>query len=61
MATKEKEQKKGGKKEQGGKGGQGAPREHAGAGLPVPPPRLKRYFEQTVRPRLKEQFGLANP
>jgi large subunit ribosomal protein L5 len=62
MATKEKEQKKGGKKEQGGKGGgQAAPRDHAGVGLPVPPPRLKAYYEQTVRPRLREQFGLANP
>ena len=60
MATKEKE-KKGGKKEQGGKGGQSAPREHAGAGLPVPPPRLKLHYEQTIRPRLREQFGLSNP
>jgi len=33
---------------------------HAGAGLPVPPPRLKGYYETTVRPRLQEQFGLVN-
>jgi large subunit ribosomal protein L5 len=33
---------------------------HAGAGLPVPPPRLKGYYQNTVRSRLKEQFGLAN-
>jgi large subunit ribosomal protein L5 len=34
---------------------------HAGSGKPVPPPRLKAYYEQTVRPRLTEQFGLKNP
>jgi len=33
---------------------------HAGAGLPVPPPRLKGYYEKTVRARLQEQFGLGN-
>jgi large subunit ribosomal protein L5 len=33
---------------------------HAGAELPVPPPRLKGYYENTVRSRLKEQFSLAN-
>jgi large subunit ribosomal protein L5 len=33
---------------------------HAGAELPAPPPRLKAYYETTVRPRLREQFGLAN-
>jgi large subunit ribosomal protein L5 len=33
---------------------------HAGAGLPVPPPRLKGYYENTVRARLQEQFGLEN-
>jgi large subunit ribosomal protein L5 len=34
---------------------------HAGSGKPVPPPRLKLYYEQTVRPKLTEQFGLKNP
>jgi large subunit ribosomal protein L5 len=34
---------------------------HAGSGKPVPPPRLKAYYEQTVRPKLTEQFGLKNP
>ncbi len=34
---------------------------HAGAGLPVPPPRLKKYYEATVRGRLTEQFGYKNP
>ena len=33
---------------------------HAGAELPVPPPRLKAYYANTVRARLKDQFGLAN-
>lgn len=35
--------------------------EHAGAGLPIPTPRLKTYYEQTVRSRLMEQFGYKNP
>jgi large subunit ribosomal protein L5 len=34
---------------------------HAGVGKPVPPPRLKVYYEQTVRGKLAEQFGLKNP
>jgi large subunit ribosomal protein L5 len=34
---------------------------HAGAGKPVPAPRLKDYYEKTVRGRLSEQFGLTNP
>jgi large subunit ribosomal protein L5 len=34
---------------------------HAGADKPVPPPRLKDYYEKTVRSRLGEQFGLSNP
>ena len=33
---------------------------HAGADLPVPAPRLKGYYDNTVRARLKEQFGLGN-
>jgi len=37
-----------------------APKSHAGAGLPVPAPRLKAFYETTVRPRLAEQFGLSN-
>lgn len=36
-------------------------REHAGAGLPVAAPRLKTYYEQTVRPNLAKQFGFTNP
>ncbi len=34
--------------------------EHAGAGLPVPPPRLKKQYEATIRDRLKTQFGFKN-
>ncbi|MDQ3673031.1 MAG: 50S ribosomal protein L5 [Gemmatimonadota bacterium] len=34
--------------------------EHTGKDLPVPPPRLRTYFEKTVRERLKSQFGFTN-
>jgi large subunit ribosomal protein L5 len=51
QGKKEKKEKKGAEFKQ-------AP--HAGAGLPVPPARLKAYYENTVRARLKEQFGLEN-
>ena len=34
---------------------------HAGAGLPVPPPRLRAFYQDTVRKRLSEQFGFTNP
>jgi large subunit ribosomal protein L5 len=51
----------------GGKGGKGrkdtAPQaqvEHAGKDLPVPPPRLRIFYESTVRDRLKNQFGFTN-
>jgi large subunit ribosomal protein L5 len=37
------------------------PKEHAGAGLPAVAPRLKIYYEQTVRGRLQQQFDLKNP
>jgi len=35
--------------------------DHAGAGLPIPVPRLKMYYRETVRARLMEQLGLKNP
>jgi large subunit ribosomal protein L5 len=61
---KKEEKKKGG----GGKGGGGKKdRErksrgpHAGAALPVPPPRLRAFYNDSVRPKLKEQFGFKNP
>jgi large subunit ribosomal protein L5 len=34
---------------------------HAGADKPVPAPRLKEYYDKTVRGRLSEQFSLTNP
>jgi large subunit ribosomal protein L5 len=34
---------------------------HAGAGKPVPVPRLREFYAKTVRGRLMEQFGLKNP
>jgi large subunit ribosomal protein L5 len=57
MATKEK--KAGGK----GKGDKGAKQRgpHAGAALPVPPPRLKAQYQSVVRKRLMDQFGFKNP
>ena len=67
MATKTKEPKggpaAGGKKEKGGQKAAAAAARgpHAGAGLPVPAPRLKAYYQETVRPRLMQLFGLKNP
>ena len=55
----------GGKK--AGKGGEGGGAsaikrgDHAGAALPVPPPRLKGYYNEQVRQRLMQQFELGNP
>jgi large subunit ribosomal protein L5 len=60
MATKEKEKKSGGKG--GKKGGEGKARgPHAGAGLPIPSPRLKDFYQATVRSKLMQQFGFTNP
>jgi len=62
MATKEKQAKGG--KAKGGKSGKGegkARGAHAGAGLPVPPPRLRAHYQDTVRPKLMAQFGFKNP
>ena len=58
----------GGGKAAGGKAGSkgrkdAAPQaqpEHAGKDLPVPPPRLRIFYESTVRDRLKNQFGYTN-
>jgi len=57
MATKEKKGSKGGKK---GGGEAKARGPHAGAALPVPPPRLKDFYNGTVRPKLSQQFGFKN-
>ncbi len=42
------------------KGGEIKQGPHAGVDLPIPSPRLKDYYNKTVRARLMEQFGLAN-
>jgi large subunit ribosomal protein L5 len=34
---------------------------HAGAKLPVPPPRLKEFYQVKVRPKLTQQLALTNP
>lgn len=34
---------------------------HAGAHIPTPPPRLRGYYQEQVRPKLMQQFGLTNP
>jgi large subunit ribosomal protein L5 len=34
---------------------------HAGAGRPVPPPRLRHFYAEKVKPKLMEQFALTNP
>jgi large subunit ribosomal protein L5 len=34
---------------------------HAGAGRPVPPPRLRDTYQRTVKPKLMAQFGFSNP
>jgi large subunit ribosomal protein L5 len=61
-----KEEKKKGGAGGGGKG-KGDKREkasrgpHPGANLPIPAPRLRGFYQETVRPKLKEQFGFTNP
>ena len=58
MATKEK--KEGKKKGGAGQAQGGTGKAHAGAGTPAPAPRLKGYYERTVRDKLKQQFSLTN-
>ena len=76
MADKDKEQEKKPKsspkapkekKEKGAGGGGGAaaarggkPVEPRAPAEPAPPPRLREYYEQRVRPKLQQQFGLTN-
>jgi len=52
------EKKKGG---QGEKRSSMLPKDHKGAALPAPTPRLYTYYLKTVRPNLAKQFGLGNP
>jgi large subunit ribosomal protein L5 len=54
------QQQKSGKSKGDKKGAEIKQGPHAGADLPIPAPRLKGYYEKTVRPRLQEQFGLGN-
>ena len=64
MATNEKQgggKPKSGKSKGGKKGEAKARGPHAGAGLPVPPPRLKAFYHGTVRGKLSQQFGFTNP
>jgi large subunit ribosomal protein L5 len=61
-----KEEKKKGGAGGGGKG-KGDKREkasrgpHPGANLPIPAPRLRGFYQETVRPKLQQQFGFTNP
>jgi len=54
---------KGGAKKAEGRGGarERVRVEHTGKDRPVPAPRLKAYYTETIRPRLAKQFGLENP
>ena len=47
----------------GGKGGgdQTPKGDHAGLGTPAPTPRMKTFYEETVRPALQKEFGFTNP
>jgi large subunit ribosomal protein L5 len=55
------EKKKGGGGKKPGERKEKSRGPHAGAGLPVPPPRLRAFYQDKVRPKLKEQFGFENP
>jgi large subunit ribosomal protein L5 len=67
MGTTAKEEKKKGGKSPGGGGGGRDKKEkrsrgpHAGANIPAPAPRLRDFYNQTVRAKLKDQFGFKNP
>ena len=60
-AKPQKEEKKKGGGKKPGERKERARGPHAGAGLPVPPPRLRTFYQETVRAKLKEQFGFQNP
>ena len=77
MATKDNKKggtpAKGAPKQQGGGGGDKKQRKgggggdahargpHAGAHIPAPPPRLRGVYQEQIRPKLMQQFGLTNP
>jgi large subunit ribosomal protein L5 len=51
----------GGERKSKGGGSAAAPKvDHAGVGIPAPPPRLREFYQATVRPRLMKQFSLGN-
>jgi len=52
------------KKKKGGDGKRGDAKQrgpHAGANIPAPPPRLRAFYHEQVRPKLMQQFTLKNP
>ena len=52
----------GDKKQKKGGGGEAHARgPHAGAHIPVPPPRLRAVYQEQIRPKLMQQFSLTNP
>ena len=51
------EKKKGGGGKKPGERKEKARGPHAGAGLPVPPPRLRAFYQEKVRPKLKLSPG----
>ena len=52
----------GDKKQRKGGGGEAHARgPHAGAHIPVPPPRLRGVYQEQIRPKLMQQFSLTNP
>ena len=59
MATREKGSKGGAKGAKRTEAKQRGP--HAGAKLPVPAPRLREFYQSTVRGKLSQQFGFTNP
>jgi large subunit ribosomal protein L5 len=62
MAKQTKAEKKAAGGSKGGeKRGSMLPKEHAGVSLPVPAPRMKAFYAETVKPKLQTQFGFANP
>ena len=60
METKGKPARQDGKDKQDKQQGAAPQPAHAGAAIPAPPPRLRIYYDSTVRPRLQQQFGLEN-
>lgn len=73
MATKEKDQKEpkekkekkvdkpSGSKKRQPTGEAGPTIAHTGVGIAAPKPRLKTYYNETIRARLAQQFGFKNP